>query len=148
MAGPFNTLLLDTQAYDLTVDAAGNIAMAGPPYALAQDAGSAIRTFKGECWFDTTIGVPYQLILGQSPNLQALKSAFVTAAMTVPGVSSAACFISSIVERRVAGQVQVTAAQTGQIAAAGFSSTLSPPRPPSTIFTLDESALDSPAVLG
>ena len=122
MAAPFNTLLLDVLAWDLTVDAAGNIAMASPPYSLAQDASSAIRTFKGECWFDTTIGVAYNLILGQSPNIAALKSAFVQAASTVPGVLTAKCFITSLVERRLTGQVQVTDVLTGTVSAANFAS--------------------------
>ena len=36
-----------------------NIAVADEPYALAQDAASAIRTFIGECYYDTTKGLPY-----------------------------------------------------------------------------------------
>ena len=42
------TLLLTTDAWDLTVDVSGNIAVADEPLALAQDAASAIRLFAGE----------------------------------------------------------------------------------------------------
>ena len=44
-APPYSTLLLDPDTWDLTVDNNGNIAVAAPPYAVAQDVASAIRTF-------------------------------------------------------------------------------------------------------
>lgn len=115
-----NTLLLDRTTWDLCLDAYGNIAMAAPPYALAQDAASAIRTFQGEVYYDTTLGIPYfDQILGQFPSLQLMKAQFVAAAMTVPGVVSAVCYIDSIAGRTVTGQVQVTDS-TGTVSAASF----------------------------
>lgn len=114
------TILLDTVAWDLVVDAAGNIAVASDPYALAQDAASAIRLFQGELWFDTAQGVPFWTqILGRSPPLALMKSKFVAAARTVPGVVAARCFITAITERRVSGQVQITDS-AGRAATAGF----------------------------
>lgn len=104
-----DTLLLDTVAWDLVVDASGNIAVASDPYSQAQDAASAIKLFQGELWYDTVPGVPYWLeILGKSPPVALLKAKFVSAAKTVPGVASARCFISSIAGRAVVGQVQIT----------------------------------------
>ena len=118
MAGN-STLLLDADLWDLVVDSAGNIAVAGPPYSQAQDASSAIRLFLGELYYDTTKGVPYENILAQAPNFPLLKSYMVAAALTVPGVVSAVCFISSIVDRNVSGQVTITNS-AGQTATAGF----------------------------
>lgn len=116
-----STLLLDRTTWDLTLDASGNIAVASDPYSLAQDAASAIKTFAGEVYFDTTIGVPYMTkILAKSPPLPLLKGFFVAAALTVPGVESAKCFITSISERGIAGQVQVVSAATGKPSAANF----------------------------
>ena len=40
------TLLLRPDTWDLTLDSAGNIAVAENPYALAQDAASAIKLFQ------------------------------------------------------------------------------------------------------
>lgn len=114
------TLLLDTVAWDLVLDAGGNIAVAGEPYSLAQDAASAIRTFLGECYWDTTVGVPYSTILGQAPSLALLKAQLVAAALTVPDVAAASVFVTAIVGRLVSGQVQVTSV-TGQTSAANFS---------------------------
>ena len=114
------TLLLDVDAWDLTVDASGNIAVADEPYALAQDAASAIRLFVGELYFDTTQGIPYfEQILGQAPAVSLMKAYFNRAALTVPGVVKAQTFILSFTDRIVTGQVQVMDA-AGNVTAAGF----------------------------
>jgi hypothetical protein len=114
------TLLLDTATWDLVLDVNGNIAVASEPYSLAQDAASAIKTFLGEVWYDTTQGVPYfEQILGKPPNVELMKAKFAQAAMTVPGVASAIVFISSIKGRTVTGQVQITST-SGKRAAANF----------------------------
>ena len=114
------TLLLDTDTWDLVADASGNIAVADEPYALAQDAASAIRLFAGELYYDTTQGIPYfDQILGKAPPVSLMKAYFNRAALTVPGVVSAKTFIQSWTDRTVTGQVQVTD-EAGNITAAGF----------------------------
>lgn len=114
-----DTLLLDQGTWDLLLDISGNIAVASNPYSLAQDAASAIRLFQGELWYDTTQGVQYQFILGRVPPITLMKAQFVAAALTVPDVVSAVCFITGITDRGVTGQVQVTDA-AGNISAAAF----------------------------
>ena len=104
-----STLLLDTQTWDLCIDAAGNIACASAPYSAAQDAASAVRTFLGELYYDTRQGVPYfQDILGHQPPLALLKAQIAAAALTVPGVVSAQCFVSSVSDRKISGQLRIT----------------------------------------
>ena len=77
-----DTLLLDTVTWDLAVDALGNIAMASDPYAQAQDAASNIRTFAGEVYFNTTLGVPYwEQILGLAPPISVMKAHWNAAAL-------------------------------------------------------------------
>ena len=115
-----NTLLLDILTWDLVVDLNGNIAMATKPYALAQDAASAIKLFSGELWYDTTQGVVYfNEILGTLPPLALLKQKFNEAALTVPEVTAARTFISSFRGRVLSGQVQITS-KTGLTAVANF----------------------------
>lgn len=119
-----NTLALDPLTWDLTVDASGNIAVfesgRPDPIGLAQDAASAIRLFQGELWYDTTQGIPYfARVLGHAPPISLLKGYFTAAALTVPGVAKASCFISSISERGLKGQVQITD-QSGNTATAAF----------------------------
>lgn len=101
-----NTLLLDNSQWDLLTDAAGNIAMATAPYALAQDVASALKLFLGELWYDVTQGVAYFTeILGHAPPLPLFQEFMVRAALTVPGVVSAECTIEAFEQRTVTGQV-------------------------------------------
>jgi len=116
----YNTVYLDPTAWDFVADISGNIAMASPPYSLTQDAASAIRTFLGEVYYDTTIGVDYSgQILGKMPSLQVLKAQLIAQAMTVPGVVTAKVYFSSVVNRQVLGQVQITDS-SGTVSAASF----------------------------
>jgi hypothetical protein len=114
------TLLLDALKWDLVKDVSGNIALASEPYSLAQDAASAIKLFARELWYDTSKGIPYfEQILGKTPNIALIKAKFTDAAKAVPGVVFAKVFISSIENRVVSGQVQVTDA-SGVTTAAQF----------------------------
>lgn len=116
-----SSLLLDASTWDLTLDASGNIAVAQEPYSLAQDVASAIRTFLGECFWDTTIGVPYfQRIFGKTPAISYVKSKMVDAALTVAGVKSAQCFIVSFSERAMTIQVQIISQTTEELSAVTF----------------------------
>lgn len=102
------TLLLDVVLWDLIIDAAGNIAVADNPYALAQDVASACRLYKGELFYNKQPGVPYKQILGKVPNLALLKANLEAAARTVPGVTKAKCVIAGVSGRTVTGQIQIT----------------------------------------
>ena len=103
----FNTVLLDRTAWDLVLDSFGNIAMAEPPYALAQDVASAARLFLSELYYDTTKGIPYpDEVLGHLPPLSLLSAFIENAALTVPGVVTARCIISTFDNRQIVGQVQ------------------------------------------
>ena len=113
------TIFLLPSTWDLALDSSANIALASDPYAQAQDAASALRTFAGEVFYDTTQGIPYwEQILGHRPPLALMKAKFVDAALTVPGVVSAQVFLTSA-DRTVSGQVQITDS-TGTVSAAGF----------------------------
>lgn len=104
-----NTLLLDTITWDLTKDINGNIALASDPYAIAQDVASACRTFYSELWYDTLSGLPYlQQILGKLPPAGFIKAQLVKAALTVPGVLTATCYLTGFINRELIGQIQIT----------------------------------------
>lgn len=118
MAAPYSTILLDTATWDITTDAQGNIARADPPYAAAQDMGSQCRQFQGDYIYGADDGVPYDSILGKAPSLGLLKSDFIAAASHVPGTSNVKCFIQSVRDRLVTGQVQANVASTGTVVAA------------------------------
>jgi hypothetical protein len=114
------SFLLDPATWDLTVTGTHDIALAAQPYAQAQNAACAIKLFLGEDYYDTTRGVPYwEQVLGHWPPVSLMKSLFMQAAMTVPFVVSAQCFIDSIVDRRPKGQV-IIKLDNGAIAATEF----------------------------
>jgi hypothetical protein len=102
------TLLLTLDTWDLCADSNGNIAIASPPYAVAQDVASAIQTFESEVYYDKTLGVDYGEILGQQPSLNVVTSDMETASLAVPGVVTANCAVSSFTNGDVVGQVEFT----------------------------------------
>jgi hypothetical protein len=90
-------------------NASGNIACATDPYQVAQDVASALRTFRGECWYDTTLGIPYwQAVLGALPPASFIRSELVNAALTVPNVASATVTQLVLNGRQLAGEIDVT----------------------------------------
>lgn len=116
------TCLLQRDNWDLCLTSDGNIAVASEPYSIAQDVASAIRTFQGECFYDTTLGIPYWTnVLGQYPSRGYLESQFIAAAETVPGVVSATCSITGTQGRAIVGTVQVkdTAGNVTSVAITG-----------------------------
>lgn len=103
------TLLLVQNAWDLCLDSSGNIALASEPYSLAQDVASAVKTFLGELYYDTTQGIPYfSEVLGELPPASLLTGYIENAALTVPDVVAATCTITSFNAREVAGQISFT----------------------------------------
>ncbi len=111
MSAPYSTLLLDVSLWDLTLDASGNIAVASPPYAIAQDVASACRTVLGEVYYDNTLGVDYfGQLFGYTPPASVFQEQFVAQTLTVPGVVAATCNIEaySAATREATGQVVFT----------------------------------------
>lgn len=122
-----DTWLLDQETWDICLDANGNWAIASAPYSLAQDVATAVRTVLGECWYDTTLGVPWlsngdQNILGNPLNVTVFQELMVKAALeAVPAtadvyVVSAKCVITSFnrTTRVVLGQIQFVDSTGGQ----------------------------------
>lgn len=111
---------------------------------MAQDVASAIRLFRDELWYGPrSAGVPYfESILGQQTTPAFVKSQFIAAALTVPTVVSAVCYLDSLDGRSLSGQVQVRTLE-GTILGAGFG----PGSTGGTPFILDQSTLDGGAVI-
>jgi hypothetical protein len=113
MATIQNTLLLDQSAWDLVLDINGNIALAGTPYSYAQDVASAVRTFLGECWYNTDLGIPYwQQILGELPPVGYIQQQISIEALTIPNIISAETSIVSFVDRAIEGVILITDADS------------------------------------
>lgn len=120
-----STLLLNASTWDLSLDNNGNIAVAAEPYSLAQDAASAILTYLGECWWDTSIGVPYitQVFNNSNLSLSLLRQLLIDAALSASSdIASAQVFFTGFSNRSLSGQVQIIST-TGNLSAAVFSLT-------------------------
>lgn len=103
-----DTILLDSSEWDMILDSKGNIAMASPPYAIAQDVASAIRLFNGELWYNDLKGVPYwENIIGKYPPLSLVKAKTEEAAFTVPGVKGAKTGLLNLADRRLTGVIAI-----------------------------------------
>lgn len=108
------TLLLDQKAWDLVLDASGNIAVANAPYATAQDVACAQRTLKNDCWYDTERGIPYrEMVLGELPPKALFQHWLEEEAKRVPLVDTATAVITSFADGKVGGFTECTLT-TGQ----------------------------------
>lgn len=105
-----NALLLDRTTWDLSVDASGNIAVCSETYSIIQNVATAIRTWYGEAWYDTSIGIPYDdgIFNGTTP-LSIMKAQAEATAETVSGVASAQClFLLQSSTRTLSGAIALT----------------------------------------
>ncbi len=108
-----NTLLLDQSAWDLVLDINGNIALAETPYSYSQDVASAVRTFLGECWYDTSLGIPYwQQILGRLPPAGYMEQQISSQALTIPNIVSVSTTIVDFIDRDIKGVILITDADS------------------------------------
>jgi len=99
------SFLLDNN-WDLQLDGLGDIAVTqNVHYEYAQSVANAIRTYLGEVYFQTNVGVPYQNILGKQVPLSFLISQLEQAALSVLGVASAKCIIDKANNREIEGRV-------------------------------------------
>lgn len=103
-----STLALDNEVWDLILDINGDWAVGNAPYSIAQDVATSVKTMLGECWYDTSLGLPYQsTILGESPPLALVQQLIIDEAMKVPNVESATVVFVGIVGRVLSGQILI-----------------------------------------
>lgn len=103
-----STLYLDPAAWDLTLDADHNIALAVAPYERAQSVANACRLWRGEAPYNTNRGIHYEEdVLGKQPPQRVLAGWYEGEAITVPGVASAIAVLQ-YADRVLTGQIQCT----------------------------------------
>lgn len=92
-----DSLALDAN-WDLTVDAYGNWRtvgdatpgnLTGAGYRLAQDVATRCLSWRGEVYFDTTQGVPYDSVLGEYASISYLQQLYTVEALAVPTCAQA-----------------------------------------------------------
>lgn len=103
------TLLLDTTAWDVTLDGAGRIATVAGPYAVAQNVANAVRLFTKDAYFAQADGIPhFALDLGKRPSPAVIRSRVNRAALAVEGVATARTTITRVIDRRLEGEITIT----------------------------------------
>lgn len=119
-----DTLLLDTPTWDLTTDSSGSLATTGDAdrnavqggaLRLAQDVATRVSSWRGEVYYDTTQGIPYDAILGQYPNLVVLQQTYSEEALKVPGCATALAQLSFDRSGRALGGTISVADVTGNL---------------------------------
>lgn len=106
----YRTMQLDTSTWDLTLDGNGSIAIADESYSVAQDVASACLVFFGECYYDNTLGIPWETdVLGKRPTPSYVAQKLQTEAKKLPIVDQA---IANVFfdknTRRMRGTIRVT----------------------------------------
>jgi len=98
-----------TEKWDLDLTQSGALAtVEGAPRA-AQDVATACRTFRGECWYDTTRGIPYlDQIFGDTPPEIVIRQYLETEAGTQAEVSAAVATLVGFDGRSLSGRIRVT----------------------------------------
>ena len=83
-------LALGTSTWDLYLDSTGNIAMlSNKPFGplLAQRIKHRLQTFRGECFLDRLVGVPYfEEVMKKNPDLGRIRSLLASVIKGVEGV--------------------------------------------------------------
>lgn len=74
--------------WDLDLDGQGNLSTVDNEERLAQDVSTACLVWRGEGFWDTNFGVPYQNVLGQQPPLSSVSAYLSKTAQTVEGVEA------------------------------------------------------------
>lgn len=104
-----DTILLNKDTWDLTLDARRSIASTTSGYALAQETACALRSFAGENWYDTTRGIPYWAqILGEIPPISYIRAVYEAECLKIPEIVQAHASLV-LTGRTLTGTVAVTA---------------------------------------
>ena len=105
----YATMKLDSD-WDITIDADGNLATLSGGYATAQDVASACQVFLGECYYDTSLGIPYDTaIIGRQFTSQYMAQKLKTEALKITSVTqSTANVLYNKSLRRAVATVRVT----------------------------------------
>jgi hypothetical protein len=80
---------LDTTTGDLELDSNNDLILVTGVDAIAQDVTVRLKTFLGEWYLDTRVGMPYfEQLLGKKPRLGAVRSLFLEAIQQTPGIQT------------------------------------------------------------
>lgn len=101
--------LLLTNEWDITLDNAGNLAIADKNYSIAQDVANAVKLFTNDAYFDTQAGIPhFEISLKRNVSASVVRARIKEAAENVPGVKSAVVNVIEIKAGKLQAEIQLT----------------------------------------
>lgn len=102
------SLLLDKN-WDITLDSAGNLAVADNDYSIAQAVANAVKLFTNDAYFDTQAGIPhFEISLKRNVSASVVRARIKEAAENVPGVKSATVNIIEIKDNALQAEILIT----------------------------------------
>lgn len=106
----YRNMQLDTSTWDLMLDGGGDLAIADGPYSVAQDVASSCLVFSGECYYDTSLGIPWKMeVLGMRPTPGFIQQKMQAEARKLPIVDQAlASVFFDKATRTMRGTIRVT----------------------------------------
>ena len=73
--------------WDTYLDSTGNIALTTDPDTILQRVKHRLQTFKGECYLDRSLGMPYfEEVNRKNPDLRKIRALILSVIAGVPGV--------------------------------------------------------------
>lgn len=101
--------LLLTNDWDITLDSAGNLAIADNNYSIAQDVASAVKLFTNDAYFDTQAGIPhFEISLKRNVSASVVRARIKEAAENVLGVKSATVDLIEISNNTLRAEILIT----------------------------------------
>ena len=95
--------------WDLVLTPAGDIATLTEPARQAQDVATRCRTFRRECVYAQSQGLPYFAdVLGRTPPDALVRDYLHGEAMQVAGVAAASVEFSGLENRKLIGDIRIT----------------------------------------
>ena len=95
--------------WDLVLTPAGDIATLTEPARQAQDVATRCRTFRRECVYAQSQGIPYFAdVLGRTPPDAVVRDYLHGEAMQVAGVAAASVEFSGLENRKLIGDIRIT----------------------------------------
>lgn len=106
----YRNMQLDTSTWDLMLDGSGNLAITDGSLSVAQDVASSCLVFSGECYYDTTLGIPWKAeVLGKRPTPGFIQHKMQAEARKLPIVDQAmASIFFDKTTRTMRGAIRVT----------------------------------------
>ena len=97
-----------TDTWDLCLTPSGSLATVEGSARAAQDVATACRTFKGECWFNQNLGIPYfEQILGSAPPDIIIRQKLEDEALAQPEVVEARAVLIEFKNRKLTGRIRI-----------------------------------------